>query len=276
MKLPIIDEKAVVPVRFIPFITHGKLGREIIASILSHELKICNRESEHEAMARHEVTIARMAEARMSMKPDNGITPTEDMLSEDFEEEPCSTMKWLRPSAYRLNDEGKPQMIPVNEWRTVCLKIKPIIRLAYQQEDEIGIEGAKRQEWHSETLKVIPDDAFMWKTDLEEIYPADKLNYNVWIDDECKILVLEAFDTIINTEQPEPLQEQQVDRIEVVWQLVVAGRRARKNNKEIAVDIDKAYPGFSDVELGKLLAKRKHDVKDTHRKCGQRARCKVK
>lgn len=60
-------------------------------------------------------------------------------------------------------------------------------------------------------------------------------------------------------------------------QLVAEGRKARKDNKVIASEIDALFfPNIlSNVELGKLLAKRKHVVKDTHRKCGQRARGKA-
>lgn len=197
MKLPIIDKKEVVPVRFIPFITYGEYGRQTIASILAHELKV-STENEQDAEKRHGRVIARMAAERhvVTPDPDRGFTSMDDILSGDCEEETGDSLEWVDPYAYRLDDAGAPVRIPAKEWRTVCLKIEPIVDLAHHEEDIIGREGVKRQEWHAKTLRVIPDDAFMWKEDLERIYPAAKLNYNVWLDDDSRPLVLQAFDRI--------------------------------------------------------------------------------
>jgi hypothetical protein len=142
--------------------------------------------------------IAKMKTCRgQNEKQDAGITPLSDILSGDWEEEPYPSLNWEEPYAYRLNHEGKPEPIPIAEWRVVCLKIEPLKTLAESEEDKIGIEGAKREEWHFASLKKIPDDAFMWKADLEKIYPADKLNYKVFIEEPYKAIVQQAFDRLI-------------------------------------------------------------------------------
>lgn len=194
MKLPVIDKSEVVPVRFIPFITHGDYGRLVIAEILAHELKVCSsRQDEHIVVA-----IAKMKECRgQKDKQDAGITPMDEILSGDCEEEPYPSLNWEEPHAYRLNDDGVPERIPIAEWRTVCLKIEPIKNLAESEEDKIGIEGAMREKWHVATLEKIPDDAFMWKADLEKICPADKLNYKVFIEKPYKAIVQQAFDNLL-------------------------------------------------------------------------------
>lgn len=193
MKLPVIDGKKAVPVRLIPFITHGKYGRKIISDILAHEFKVCGAE----LLAKHHAEVVeQMAAERRGMMQDNGIASLDDILSGDYKEESGDALDWIEPYAYRLDDDGKAEIVPIDEWRTVCAKIRPIIELAHQKEDKIGVEGAKRQKWHTATLRVIPDDAFMWKEDLEKIFPAEELNYKVWLDDKCRPLVQAAFDRL--------------------------------------------------------------------------------
>jgi hypothetical protein len=194
MKLPVIENNEVVPVRFIPFITHGDYGRLLIAEILAHELKVYSSKQDE-----HRATIAKMKACRgQKDKQVEGIISLDEILSEDCEEEPYpSSMNWEEPQAYRLNHEGKPVLIPVAEWRVVCLEIEPHIDLAHREEEKMDIKGAMREKWHLATLEIIPADAFMWKTDLEKIYSPAKLNYNVRIRNIYRPLVEEAFDCLI-------------------------------------------------------------------------------
>lgn len=233
MKLPVIDEKEVIPVRLIPLITHGELGRKTIVDVLAHELKVY--ESTYESRQQeHEAVVAEMKAVRAGMKPGNDITPLADILSGGGEEEAGDILNWLEPYAYRLNDEGHLERIPVQEWRIVGLEIRPFIELARRKEDKIGVEGAYRHEWHAETLKCIPGDAFMWREDLEKMFPSDKINYNAWIKEEFLPAVQEVLDRLdASIKKTKAVNKESTRTIETLQKMLTA----------IAIDAYHYIPG---------------------------------
>lgn len=91
-------------------------------------------------------------------------------------------------------------------------------------------------------------------------------------DDPGFVKRLEEFEA----ELSDTPKKESADKTKAARQLVVAGRRVRKKNDEIALEIDATYPGFSDAELGRLLAYQEHEEYEARRKRGRRARGKAK
>ncbi|MGD9685461.1 MAG: hypothetical protein AB7U43_00615 [Desulfobacter sp.] len=258
MKLPIIEGKEVVPVRFIPFVTHGIYGRKIIVGILAHQLKPnCFPLDTYysQSTAEIEAVIAEMQVVRHPRNKNNGTasvthpSPLVEIFCVDSEEEPfvedISPEEQEREElfyAHRLNVEGKPESIPTEKWRTVLWDMEPIIESAHREEDEIGIRGAKRKDWHVNTLKLIPANSFLWKEDFERIWQAHLDSYSVHDDD---MLVTIDYGVDIENEEPsKPLVQEAFDRLNAV-----SKKQPVESKRHKITDEERKSKGKSAIQL---------------------------
>lgn len=216
MKLLVIDGKEIVPVRWIPFITQSAFGRVMISQILTHRWDAGG-----------------FPKAEYNNFPETN-EDGEEIISDDLKSDEQEQNFY----AYRLNDEGIPVRMLTTEWDIILWEIEPHRQLAKHEEKKTGIRGIKQNEWHTEALKILPADAFMWREDFElmwqayldtysrhqyELRDGRLFNYDAHIDDKYKAIVWEGFQSQLSaSKKPEIEPKESTRTIETLQKMLVA------------------------------------------------------
>lgn len=187
MRLPIIDGREVVPVRLIPFITAGSIGRQLLANILAHR-------------------------QRADGFP---LTPVY-LRHEDSDEEEALLFgpgsRDIEIYAFHLNHDHKPVRMLSTEWDTICQEmdiLEPILR---KEEENFGVPDSRESIWEYRSLEILPPGVFLWREDFEALWKVHKsyhlrlpderqdvrsINYDAFISPKYEALVTEGFGNIM-------------------------------------------------------------------------------
>lgn len=198
MKLPVIGDKEIIPVRLIPFIANAWLGQVTLAGILANKVRISGwpypSDSEQiEVSVRDEKTdcvetiMISRAELIGQQKRDNGI------------------------AAYHLNDDNEPVLMRASEWETIFREISVIEPLMRNAEKKNGVTDSMESTWRLKVTEVLPPGVFLWRNDFEALWEAHiksfttipsstelpdfrKVNYDAYIRPQYHKLVWEGFE----------------------------------------------------------------------------------
>ncbi|MDD2943178.1 MAG: hypothetical protein PHC51_09470 [bacterium] len=194
MKLPIVDGKKIVPVRLIPIITVGKLGRTDITGILAHRLRadgfpLTPEYEQIEVMVDGELTIETRAQL---------FGPSSNNVE---------------IYAFHINEDNEPVRMLSTEWDEIYREISVLEPLLRKEEEIIGVPDSKESTWIIESLKTLPAGVFIWREDMDKLWsvcnnhlslPGEredsrKMNYDALVLPKYRDLVLEGFEEIMKS-----------------------------------------------------------------------------
>lgn len=241
MKLPSIDGREIVPVRFIPFISSDIFGQETLAGILAHKL----RANGFPLLQKYtEVTV-------------DGES-TEILTSKLIGHHP----RHFEVYAYHLTEFNKVEKMLATEWDRIVLRISTLEPKFRKQEEVSGIHNEKFHEWYVESLKLLPAGVFLWKSDFEALWDSylgqslplpssrpdeRKINYGAYLGPEFIKIVEEGFDELLKASSAIIPEESE----ETPEEFVARRLEERFRPEQIAVEL--RAKGMSYQKIGKLL-----------------------
>lgn len=192
MKLPIVDGKKIVPIRLIPIITVGKLGRTDITGILAHRLRangfpLTPVYEQVEIMVDGELTMETRAQL---------FGPSSNNVE---------------IYAFHINEDNEPVRMLSTEWDEIYREISILEPLLRKEEEVIGVPDSKETTWMIESLKILPPGVFIWQQDMDKLWNACNshlsltgeredcrmMNYDALVLPKYRELVMEGFNEVI-------------------------------------------------------------------------------
>lgn len=203
MRLPIIQDREIVPVRLIPIIANSSLGYLTLPGILANRLNIGGFDYssdfdeievdvyDEETGCSERTTITK-AELIGPQKRDNGV------------------------AAYHLNDDGKPVKMWASEWHVIYRDISILEPVLREVEKKNGVPQSMYSVWRLKATKILPPGVFLWRDDLDLLWQAHVshyspssfespdfrkgVNYDAYIRPEYLKLILEGFEHLVSTD----------------------------------------------------------------------------
>jgi hypothetical protein len=203
MKLPIINNQKIVPVRLIPIITANSIGRNWIAGILAHKLRPDGFLLEPEYEQVEVVVDDDTNETTMESRP--------TLFGPDSRD--------VEIYAYHLNEDKAPVRMLSTEWDEIYRDISVLLPKFRKEEEAKGVPDSKESTWMVDSLKILPPGVFLWREDCDKLWQAHislpserkdnrNLNYDAFVAPKYRNLVMEGFEEIINMDSATTCKQQ--------------------------------------------------------------------